>query len=329
MAVLGGKFLGAVADALRGEELFAARATGDTAAERALGGCGCFPAGTGVLTPHGLMAIASLHAGDTVLAEDTKTGRVEPERVRAAIDDGVRPTIAVGLSDGSSLQVTTNHPFYVDGGPGIAGPEWLAAGDLQLGDRLRTEDGRDVTVTALRYHAGYAHVYTLTVAADHDYFVGGSGVLVHNNLPEECPFSESQVTRARKAASKATDNAGKERVRYATDAHPEDHHFTRAMIQDILANPDAVYLSTGGEGTLIFRKGTDIVVTDGPGSGQGQVVTAYGPSGILGDSGARAYPGSLPGDPGRAVTHEMIVSGTVPKGRIGGGYEPPAWQIWP
>jgi hypothetical protein len=143
-------------------------------------GCGCFPGDTGVATPHGLVAIDRLHIGDRVLAEDPATHRVEPERVQAVIDDGIKPLMTVSLSDGSSLKVTTNHPFYVDSGPGITGPQWVQAGDLKVGDRLRTEDGQDVTVTALRYHTGYAHVYTLTVATDHDFFVGSAGVLVHN-----------------------------------------------------------------------------------------------------------------------------------------------------
>jgi hypothetical protein len=81
--------------------------------------------------------------------------------------------------------VTTNHPFYVDSGPGIVTSAWVHAGDLRVGDRIRTESGRDVTVVGLRYHAGQAHVYTLTVATDHDFFVGSAGVLVHNAI---CPI---------------------------------------------------------------------------------------------------------------------------------------------
>jgi RHS repeat-associated protein len=166
----------------------------DAFAKPRVPGCGCFPGDTGVVTPHGLVAIDRLHVSDRVLAEDLATRKVEPERVQAVIDDGIKPLMTVGLSDGSKLKVTTNHPFYVDNGPGITVPEWVQAGDLKVGDRLRTEDGRDVTVTALRYHTGYAHVYTLTVATnhdfwsesrpgsgDHDFFVGTARVLVHNS----------------------------------------------------------------------------------------------------------------------------------------------------
>ena len=206
VAELGGKFIGALADAVRGEELFAARAEGDVVTERNLLGCdACFAAGTLVGMHGGSKSIDHLQVGDQVLAENTTTGKVEPERVEAVIDDGVKPLLAITLSDGSSISATPNHLFYVDGGPGIARPEWLAAADLQAGDRLRTEDGRDITITALRYHTGYAHVYTLTVAHDHTFFVGSAGVLVHN-ASIRCVF-RGVGSRAR-AFNAARDYAG-------------------------------------------------------------------------------------------------------------------------
>ncbi len=49
----------------------------------------------------------------------------------------------------------------------------------------------------------------------------------------------------------------------------------------------------------------------GPGSAQGQAITAYGSSGIKGESGATAL-GGKPTDPGAPVTHEDIVNGRIP-----------------
>jgi hypothetical protein len=80
----------------------------------------------------------------------------------------------------ATLKVTSNHPFYVDSGLDLVVPSWVEAGQLQAGDRLRTEDGRDVAVLAVHWNVGEAHVYTLTVASDHDFFVGPARVLVHN-----------------------------------------------------------------------------------------------------------------------------------------------------
>jgi len=143
-------------------------------------GCYCFPARTRVVTPHGRRAIDALHVGDTVLAEDPHTHTLDAEPVRAVIVDGVKPLLAVDLSDGSAITVTANHPFYVDSGAAFAGPGWLPAGQLRAGDKLRTANGRDVTVTGLRQGVGRAMVYTLTVAHDHTFFAGDAQVLVHN-----------------------------------------------------------------------------------------------------------------------------------------------------
>ena len=126
----------------------------------------CFPAGTEVATTTGQQGIETLRVGDRVLVEDPASGAVRPEAVTATIDDGVKPLVAVALSDGSSILATPNHAFFVEGGPGLTGAAWVQAGELQAGDRLRTAGGGVVWVVGLRYHAGYARVHTLTVATD-------------------------------------------------------------------------------------------------------------------------------------------------------------------
>ncbi|AWI31456.1 putative T7SS-secreted protein [Streptomyces tirandamycinicus] len=103
----------------------------------------------------------------------------------------------------------------------------------------------------------------------------------------------------------------------------EMHAFTDERVLEILKQPDAVYQSTGTAGKLIFRQGDDVVVIHGPGSSQGQAITAYGPSGIKGDSGAEALDGK-PTDPGAPVTHKDIVEGKIP---AKDGYMAPGVQI--
>ncbi|GAA2933550.1 hypothetical protein GCM10010518_20510 [Kitasatospora cinereorecta] len=93
------------------------------------------------------------------------------------------------------------------------------------------------------------------------------------------------------------------------------HAFTDERVLEILKSPDAVYQSSGQAGNFLFRKDNDIAVVYGPGSKQGQAITAYGESGIKGESGARALGGS-PSDPGKPVTHEDIVEGRIP-GKFG------------
>jgi hypothetical protein len=183
-------------------------------------GCGgCFPAGTTVAAPQGSRAIEQLHAGDQVLAENPATGKVEAERVQAFIDDGVKPLIALDLSDGSILRVTSNHGFWVDGGRHLDHAGWLEAGQLQPGDELRIETGKDVSVLAVHWNVGEAEVYTLTVANDHTFFVGSAQVLVHNGLPCNGGLGALvDVANPDPAADKlALRIGGRARVRFAND----------------------------------------------------------------------------------------------------------------
>lgn len=94
--------------------------------------------------------------------------------------------------------------------------------------------------------------------------------------------------------------------------------------QAILSHPDSVYVTTGSNVKYIFRKGNDIVVTAGPGSGWGAIITSYGPDGPRGNSGSSIYGGS-PNDPGFLVTDDMIRNGKIPN--TGGGTFPPAIPI--
>jgi hypothetical protein len=101
---------------------------------------------------------------------------------------------------------------------------------------------------------------------------------------------------------RAQDGGFRKRHDYHGDTR---HDFSDERVVEILKNPDAVYHSTGTAGTFTFRQGDDIVVIDGPGITQGHAITAYGPSGIKGESGATALGGKPtdPGAPGDARGH--------------------------
>ncbi|MFG2973694.1 hypothetical protein ACGFYY_11890 [Streptomyces sp. NPDC048331] len=91
----------------------------------------------------------------------------------------------------------------------------------------------------------------------------------------------------------------------------------------ILKKPDAVYYTPAGTGKLIFRQGEDIVVVRADRMGAGNVITAYGSSGIKGPSGAEALGGS-PTDPGGPITHVDVVEGRIPGKN---GFQPPAERV--
>ncbi|MBP2321698.1 RHS repeat-associated protein [Kibdelosporangium banguiense] len=146
---------------------------------------------------------------------------------------------------------------------------------------------------------------------------------VSNPTRQYDPFGLTACERAKRLANRTTENARNGRVRETPDYHGR---LSRERELEILSNPDAVYHSTGTGGRFIFRQGEDVVITQGPGSQAGQLVTSYGPSGPRGDSGAAIFGGS-PSDPGLPVTHEQIVNGTVPT--PSGDTLPPAVQILP
>ncbi|HBE9177826.1 hypothetical protein [Serratia fonticola] len=97
-------------------------------------------------------------------------------------------------------------------------------------------------------------------------------------------------------------------------------------MQEIIKNPDGVYVSTGGNNNIVFAKDGDIVIFAGNKAGavKGQAITAYGASGPRGKSGAAIYGGQA-SDPGLPVTHSMIINGEIPKPR--GGFLSPATPI--
>ncbi|MEU2751827.1 putative T7SS-secreted protein [Streptomyces collinus] len=139
---------------------------------------------------------------------------------------------------------------------------------------------------------------------------------------------EEKAQQAREKAIQTADDvverAQGDRMRKAGNYHADSMHgFSDERVLEILKNPDAVYHSTAGSGRLTFRQGEDIVVAEGGGAGAGNVITAYGPSGIRGDSGVRAL-GGLPTDPGGPITHADVVEGRIPAKN---GYMAPAVQI--
>jgi hypothetical protein len=76
-----------------------------------------------------------------------------------------------------TIQTTPEHPFWV------AGKGWVAAKELAKGDRLITPDEKVAVVGEVRVEAVRGPpvaVYNLEVENTHTYFVGRSGVWVHN-----------------------------------------------------------------------------------------------------------------------------------------------------
>jgi hypothetical protein len=136
----------------------------------------CFVAGTPVWTKTGQRPIETLVLGDLVLAQDVDTGDLSYKPVIART---VRPPSEIlKFSLGrDELRTTKGHPIWIDG----AG--WRMAKELNEGAQLHsvTDELRVEKVEA----DGMAEAYNLVVADYGTYFVGRSGILVHDSTPRK------------------------------------------------------------------------------------------------------------------------------------------------
>lgn len=141
-----------------------------------------FDAGTLVLMADGShKPINDVKLGDQVIAADPETGERGPRKVIDLIRHGGAHTMVdVELSDGSQIDATDKHPFWV-----TSEGEWVDAIDLQPGDVVTTASEATLTVTSTAVSQADLTAYNLTVADLHTYHVGVADVLVHNT---ECPF---------------------------------------------------------------------------------------------------------------------------------------------
>ena len=67
--------------------------------------------------------------------------------------------------------------------PGEVAGHWVAAGELEVGDRLRKADGATDIVNHVQVVVDAKVMYNLTVDQAHTYFVGDQQWLVHNACP--------------------------------------------------------------------------------------------------------------------------------------------------
>jgi hypothetical protein len=116
--------------------------------------------------------------GDYVLAYDEATDTIGYYPI-SAIWMHEDPLVLYLVIDGELIETTPDHPFYTMDG------EWVAAGELQSGDRIRQADGSYGTVEAIQFVYQLQPMYNLTVASAHTFFVGDGHWLVHNSCLDD------------------------------------------------------------------------------------------------------------------------------------------------
>jgi RHS repeat-associated protein len=169
----------------------AADATEDVTEEggSCLVGGSSFTARTEVLLANGKAApISSLTVGKKVLATNTKTGKTGAQAVTAVMlhyDTDLYDLKVRAHGKTTIIDTTSNHLFWVPGGRGQAG-QWVKAGALKYGTRLRTTAGGGAAVVVggavPRQQDGWMWDITVRGDNDHDFYVrtASTGVLVHN-----------------------------------------------------------------------------------------------------------------------------------------------------
>lgn len=134
----------------------------------------CFAAGTPVWTNTGLREIESLQTGDLVLSQNTQTGELTYKPVVGRTVRPPSPIRAITV-EGDEIETTLGHPFWV------AGVGWRMAKELADGATLHGVHG-GATIDAIEERKE-AEAYNLIVADFATYFVGKTGLLVHDNTP--------------------------------------------------------------------------------------------------------------------------------------------------
>ena len=135
----------------------------------------CFTGDTTITTQNGLKEIKEINIGDQVLSENIETCEKDYKKVVNKFVHKTNVLLSLTL-DNTVIQTTISHPFWV------SGKGWVAAGDLQDGDKLLSSSG---TLSAIK---GIAFVkldhdicvYNFEVEDWHTYFVSNDKILVHN-----------------------------------------------------------------------------------------------------------------------------------------------------
>ena len=139
----------------------------------------CFVAGTMIVTLTGNKAIEDIEVGDNVYSQNVETGEKAYKEVKNVFIKEIDTLVHLDI-DGTKIDTTENHPFWIEG------KGWIVAGELQVGDKVTLENGEKAFVRTVEIEKldSTIKVYNFEVEDWHTYFVSEVGVLVHNQCYE-------------------------------------------------------------------------------------------------------------------------------------------------
>ena len=140
----------------------------------------CFTAGTLVHTKEGLMPIEEIRPGALVWARYEKDYAPVLRRITQTFETPGQEILKIYLKeDGEVIRATYDHPFWV------VNFGWVSACKLVPGDEISTIHGRTIRVQDIEPAMERQVVYNLEVEGAHTYFVGWTGLWVHNTCRGE------------------------------------------------------------------------------------------------------------------------------------------------
>ena len=149
---------------------------GGDSGESGVSGGGCFAGGTLVAFGAGGRArpIDELAVDDLVASRDETTGIDADRRVTRVWMHQDRPMVELRLENGETIRTTSVHRVFT------AEHGVVAVRALRVGDHLETLAAGPQAIDAITPAKVPATVYNLAVEGTHTYFVGETGVWVHN-----------------------------------------------------------------------------------------------------------------------------------------------------
>ncbi|MFL0809341.1 MAG: tandem-95 repeat protein [Agarilytica sp.] len=177
-----------------------------------------FSSDTLVKTEFGHVPISEISIGDKVWSYNESSGEISLQEVIHLIEgEGSKELIDIDLDSGEVITTTRDHTFLT--------PEdsaWVEAGDLYSGVKLYGLDETYKEVRSLSPYITNIKVYNLSVANDHNYFVGKTEILAHNcyQKPNWHVYQNGKHIASRRLSQK--------QVRQGTQNGPAKYYLTSA-----------------------------------------------------------------------------------------------------